>query len=61
MYALLIFCISDGFQNVTTTIRDSELTQKAATTAARGWSTLTTQAGSWWKMAADTVSNMAEG
>lgn len=46
---------SSGFQNVTAKLKDPELTQKVASTASWGWGAISTQAGSLWNKAAETV------
>lgn len=52
---------SSGFQNVTKKLQDPELTQKVSASAAWGWGAISTQAGSLWSKAAETVGAISEG
>ncbi|CAM9251142.1 unnamed protein product, partial [Pylaiella littoralis] len=53
--------LSSGFQNVTAKLKDPELTQKVSASAAWGWGAISTQAGSLWSKAAETVAGISEG
>ncbi|CAN0047446.1 unnamed protein product, partial [Laminaria digitata] len=53
--------LSSGFQNITTKLKDPELTQKVSASAAWGWGALSTQAGTLWSKAQETVAGISEG
>ncbi|CAM9189125.1 unnamed protein product [Ectocarpus fasciculatus] len=53
--------LSSGFQSVTAKLKDPELTQKVSASAAWGWGAISTQAGSLWSKAADSVAGISEG
>eukprot|EP00752_Nemacystus_decipiens_P005143 g4667.t1 len=53
--------LSSGIQNVTNKLKDPELTQKVTASAAWGWGAISTQAGSLWSKAAETVGALSEG
>ncbi|CAN0533356.1 unnamed protein product, partial [Scytosiphon promiscuus] len=48
-----------GFQNITTKLKDPELTQKVSASAAWGWGALSSQAGTLWSKAAETVAGIS--
>ena len=52
---------SSGIQNVTKKLKDPELTQKVTASAAWGWGAISTQAGTLWSKAAETVGAIGEG
>lgn len=52
---------SSGIQNVTKKLKDPELTQKVSASAAWGWGAISTQAGTLWSKAAETVGAISEG
>lgn len=61
MFQLIAPLASSGLQNITTKLKDPELTHKVTSTAAWGWSTLSTQAGTLWSQASETVAGIAGG
>ncbi|CAM9538395.1 unnamed protein product [Ascophyllum nodosum] len=52
--------LSYGLQNITTKLKDPELTQKVTASAAWGWGAISTQANTLWSRAAETVVGMTE-